>query len=84
MRQIDKDPRVEPFEEKVDPLVLERVVAVFCHSLCATVEVLEPLWVGFVLVVFEHFVAGDVGRISGDVQFFLTESKNRKKNKIKM
>lgn len=40
VREVDEDPGVEPLEQQVDALVLERVVAVLVHALRARVQ--EP------------------------------------------
>jgi len=42
MWQVDKDPSVETLKFELDPLVLQRVIAVIGHSLGSTVQVLEP------------------------------------------
>ena len=42
MRQVHQDPGVEPLQLQLDPLVLERVVAVVGHPLGPAVQVLEP------------------------------------------
>lgn len=74
MRQINQNPRVQPLRYDLDRLVLEWVVPVFVNSLGTWVQELESFRIRLVLAVLEHPVSSDIGRISRDVQLFLSQT----------